>query len=122
MIRPTRRHLLRLAAGAAAFPSFARIAGAQGYPSRPITLITPSAPGAPSDVVARIIVEGLRPSLGQPVVIDNVAGANGTIGIGRLARAKPDGYTLALSASSATHVVNGAIYALPYDVVGDFAP
>ena len=99
-----------------------RIASAQAYPSRPITVIVPGAAGAPSDVVARILIERMRASLGQAIIIDNVPGANGTLGIGRVARAKPDGYTLAFSASFATHVVNGAIYALPYDVVGDFTP
>jgi tripartite-type tricarboxylate transporter receptor subunit TctC len=122
MVKLPRRRFLALAAGAAALPAGWRSASAQAYPSRPITIIVPGAAGAPSDVVARMVVERMRASLGQAVVIDNVAGANGTLGIGRVARAKPDGYTLAFSASFATHVVNGAIYALPYDVVGDFAP
>ena len=121
MIKLPRRQFLRLAAGAAAFPAISP-ARAQSYPSRPITIIVPGAAGAPSDVVARIVGERMRRPLGQPVIIENVAGANGTLGVGRVARARPDGHTLAFSASSATHVVNGAIYTLPYDVVADFEP
>jgi len=117
-----RRHFFQLAAGAVALPAVSRIASGQSYPSRPITVIVPSGAGGPSDVIARIVVEGMRSSLRQPLIIENVAGANGTIGVGRVARAKPDGYTLAFSVSFATHVVNGAIYALPYDVVNDFEP
>jgi tripartite-type tricarboxylate transporter receptor subunit TctC len=118
----SRRHVLRLAAGAAAFPAVPRFACAQVYPLRPITIVIPSAAGAPSDVVARIIGERMRQAFGQPVIFENVPGANGTLGTGRVARAKPDGYTLACSVSFSTHVMNGAIYALPYDVVTDFAP
>jgi hypothetical protein len=62
----------------------------------------------------------MRPFLGQTIIIENVTGANGNLGIGRVAHAKPDGYTLAFSVSSSTHVINGAIYALTYDVVNDF--
>src|SRR5215831_863778 len=117
-----RRGFLQLAAGAAAFPGVSRIARAQAYPSRPITIVVPSGAGGPSDVVARIVVERIRGFLGQPLIIDNVTGANGTLGTGRVARAKPDGYTLSFSVSSSTHVLNAAIYALPYDVINDFEP
>ena len=117
-----RRQFLRFAAGAATFAAVSRTASAQSYPSRPITIVVPSGPGAPSDVVARILVEHMRSALSQAIIIENVAGANGTLGVGRIARAKPDGYTLVFSASSATHVVNGAIYSLPYDMINDFAP
>ena len=122
MTKLPRRRLLQLAAGAAAFPAVARIARAQAYPSRPITIVVPSGAGGPSDVVARIVVEHMRGFLGQPLIIDNVTGANGTLGTGRVARAKPDGYTLTFSVSSSTHVLNAAIYALPYDVINDFEP
>jgi len=119
----SRRRFLRLAAGAPVFPVVSRIAnGAQAFPSRPITVVVPTGAGGPQDVVARIVVERMRSSLGQPLIIENVPGANGNLGTGRVARAKPDGYTLAFSVSFATHVVNAAIYALPYDVVGDFEP
>ena len=117
-----RRQFLQLAAGAAAVPAVWRIASAQTYPSRPITIVVPSGAGGPSDVIVQIVAEGMRSSLGQPLVIENVTGANGNLGTGRVARAKPDGYTLAFSVSFSTHVVNGAIYALPYDVINDFEP
>jgi tripartite-type tricarboxylate transporter receptor subunit TctC len=122
MTKLPRRRLLQLAGGAAAFQAVARIARAQAYPSRPITIVVPSGAGGPSDVVARIVGERMRGLLDQPLIIDNVTGANGTLGTGRVARAKPDGYTLTFSVSSSTHVLNAAIYALPYDVINDFEP
>jgi tripartite-type tricarboxylate transporter receptor subunit TctC len=96
-------------------------AGAQTYPSRSVTMIVPYPPGGPTDSIGRIMAEGLRASLGHPVIIENVGGASGSLGTGRVARAAPDGYTLGLGLWP-THVVNGAVFALPYDVVGDFAP
>jgi tripartite-type tricarboxylate transporter receptor subunit TctC len=116
-----RRLFLRLAAGAAAFPTMSRIAAAQGYPSRPITMMVPFAPGGLTDVVGRIVAEGLRTSLGQTIVVENVGGATGSIGTGRVARAAPDGYTLVVGIWN-THVSNGAIYPLQYDIVNDFEP
>jgi tripartite-type tricarboxylate transporter receptor subunit TctC len=97
------------------------VAQAEIYPSRPITLIVPYPAGGPSDTLARVLVEPLRAALGQSIVIENVSGAGGSIGVGRVARAAPDGYTFGLGMWS-THVVNGAIYQLPYDVLDDFAP
>jgi tripartite-type tricarboxylate transporter receptor subunit TctC len=94
---------------------------AQVYPSRPITMIVPLAAGGPTDTIARIIAEGLRSSLGQPVIIENVTGAAGSIGVGRVARAVPDGYIISIG-QWGTHVTNGAIYSLPYDLFEDFAP
>lgn len=117
-----RRQFLRLAAGAGACLAVSIVANAQDYPSRPITIVVASGAGGPADVIARIIVERMRASLGQPVIIDNVGGGNGTIGMGRVARTKPDGYTLAFSVSFSTHVVQGAISKLPYDVTNDFEP
>ena len=96
-------------------------AGAQTYPSRPITMIVPLATGGSTDVIARIVAEGMRASLGQPVVVENVTGAGGTIGVGRVARAAPDGYTISLG-QWGTNMANGAIYPLQYDVIGDFEP
>lgn len=93
----------------------------QVYPSRPITIIVPFAPGAALDSLARILGERMRVSLGQPVIIENVAGAGGSIGVGRVARAAGDGYTLSMGGSN-THVVNAAIYPLQYDVLKDFEP
>jgi tripartite-type tricarboxylate transporter receptor subunit TctC len=118
---PHRRKFLQLAAGAAALPFVSRIARAQSYPSRPVTILVPYPAGGGADAVGRIMAERMRVSLGQPVVIENVAGASGSIGVGRVARAAPDGYTLMVGNWS-THVVNGAVYALPYDVLNDFEP
>src|SRR6516164_6551731 len=114
-----RRTFLHLAAGATALPAVSRIATAQSYPTRPITMIVPAAAGGSADVVARILAERMRQSLGQSIIIENVSGADGSIGVGRVARAKPDGYTIGISAMS-THVFNGAFYSLPYDVLNDF--
>ena len=94
---------------------------AQGYPSRPITIVVPFAPGGATDVIPRMLAERLHAALGQPVVIENVSGAGGVIGVGRVARAPADGYTL-VSGNWSTHVANGAIHKLPYDLVADFAP
>jgi len=116
-----RRQLLHLAAGAVALPAMSRIARAQTYPSRPITLIVPSAPGNSGDAVARVVAERMRQSLKQPIIIENVGGAGGNIATGRAAHARPDGYTIDLGIIS-THVLNGAFYSLPYDVLNDFAP
>ena len=116
-----RRRFLHLAAGAAALPAVSRVARAQGYPSRPITLVVPFAPGGLADLTGRIVAEGMRPSLGQTIIVENVGGAAGNIGTGRVARAAPDGYTLVLGIWN-THVANGAIYSLQYDIVRDFEP
>jgi len=120
-VKIRRRRFLELAVGPAALSAFARIAKAQVYPVRPITMIVSFAAGGPADTVGRIIVERIRTSLGQPVVIENVTGADGSIAAGRASRAKPDGYTIDLG-SIGTHVLNGAFYSLPYDVLNDFAP
>jgi tripartite-type tricarboxylate transporter receptor subunit TctC len=96
-------------------------AQAQPYPNRPITLVVPFAAGGPTDTLARIIGERMRQSLGQTIVIENTTGAAGSIGVGRVARATPDGYTVGIGHWS-THVVNGAIYPLTYDLVKDLDP
>jgi len=108
---------------AAALAILAGIAGAQAqtYPSRPITLIVPFPAGGSTDAVGRILVERMRTSLGQPIVIENVGGAGGSIGVGRVARAAPDGYTLDIGQWD-THVANGATYPLAYDLMKDFEP
>jgi tripartite-type tricarboxylate transporter receptor subunit TctC len=96
-------------------------AAAQVYPSRPIMMDVPFAAGGPTDTIARVVAQRMSVSLGRSIVIENISGADGTIGVGRVARAAPDGYMLSFGDSS-THVLNGAAYALPYDVLGDFAP
>ena len=107
-----RRQVLQLAASAAALPVVSRIARAQTYPSRPLTMIVPYPAGGPTDTIARLLGERMRASLGQPIIIENVAGAGGNIGVGRVARAAGDGYTLGIG-HWGSHVVNGAIYTLP---------
>jgi tripartite-type tricarboxylate transporter receptor subunit TctC len=94
---------------------------ADDFPSRPVTMIVPYPPGGPTDAVGRIIAQGMQPTLGRPVIIENVGGAAANLGTERVARAAPDGYTIGLG-NSATHVVNAAIYSLKYDVVKDFEP
>jgi len=116
-----RRHILRLAIGTAALPAFTRIAAAETYPARPVTLIVPFAPGALNDIVARLLSNGMGASLGQPLVVENVAGADGTIATNRVVRAPPDGYTLIVGNWN-TQVANRLIYSLPYDMVKDFEP
>jgi tripartite-type tricarboxylate transporter receptor subunit TctC len=96
-------------------------APAQSYPSRPITMVVPLAAGGPLDTIARILAEPMRLSLGQPVIVENVTGAAGSIGTGRAARAVPDGYTFGMGFLG-TLVLNGAVYSLPYDVVKDIDP
>ncbi len=98
-----------------------RFAWAQAYPTRPITIIVPFPPGGTVDAVARVLAERMRGPLGQPIIIENVSGAGGSIGTGRVARARPDGYTIDLGITS-THALNGAFYSLPYDVLDDFDP
>jgi tripartite-type tricarboxylate transporter receptor subunit TctC len=96
-------------------------ATAQVYPTRPITMIVPFSAGGPTDVLARIMAERMGKALGQTVVVENTTGAAGSIGVGKVARAAPDGYTLGIGHWS-THVVNGAVYQLPYDLLNDFEP
>jgi tripartite-type tricarboxylate transporter receptor subunit TctC len=96
-------------------------ASAEPYPSRPITFVVPFAAGGPADALARILAERMRSPLGQSIIVENVVGAGGTIGVGRAAHAAPDGYTVSIGNWS-THVINGAMYALDYDLLNDFKP
>ena len=118
MTRVLRRLALAAILAAAASPTGAL---AQNYPIRPVTILVPFSAGGPTDTIARIMGEALRASLGQPVLIENTTGAAGSIGVGRVARASPDGYTICIGHWS-THVVNAAVYRLNYDVVNDFEP
>lgn len=97
------------------------VAAAQPYPNRPITLVVPLGVGGSTDVIARIMAEGMRQVLGQPIVVENTTGAGGTIGVGRVARAAPDGYTIGIG-QWGTNVASGAIYPLQFDLVKDFEP
>jgi tripartite-type tricarboxylate transporter receptor subunit TctC len=96
-------------------------AAAETYPSRPITLIIPGPPGGPGDMVGRVLIERMKTSLGQPLVMENVAGANGTIATARAVRAAPDGYTLILGNWN-SQVGASAVYPVPYDVLADLEP
>jgi tripartite-type tricarboxylate transporter receptor subunit TctC len=116
-----RREFLYLASGAAALPAVSRETSAQSYPLRPITMIVPFGAGGTIDALARILAERMGLSLRQPIIVDNVGGADGSIGAGRAARARPDGYTIDLGFLG-NHVLNGGIYSLTYDVVNDFTP
>jgi tripartite-type tricarboxylate transporter receptor subunit TctC len=128
---PHRRQFLHLSAGGAVLPAFAAGAAAllaissdakaQTYPSRPITMIVPLAAGGPTDAMGRLLAERMRGSLGQPIIVENVTGANGSIGAGRVARAKPDGDTIVIGNIS-SNALNGAVYSLAYDVLNAFAP
>jgi tripartite-type tricarboxylate transporter receptor subunit TctC len=97
------------------------IAAAQPYPSRPITVIVPFAAGGATDGLARYLAEQMRPILGQAFVIENVAGAAGTLGVGRAVRSPADGYTLSIGTST-THMLTGGLYALPFDLLRDLEP
>jgi tripartite-type tricarboxylate transporter receptor subunit TctC len=115
-----RRQFLHLAAGAAALPAMSRAARAQAYPSRPITMVVPNPVGGVTDTIGRVMAERLKSSLGQPIIMENVTGATGSIAVGRAARAAPDGYTLSIG-DNTTYVLNGATYALQYEL-SDFEP
>jgi tripartite-type tricarboxylate transporter receptor subunit TctC len=117
-----RRQFLHLAAGAIALPAVSRIARAQTYPARPVTIVVPFAPGGTTDVVARIVGEHLSRRLGQQFVIENVAGAGGTTGTIRTMRASPDGYTIQIG-QMGTHAAAVALYPdLAYKPDVDFEP
>jgi tripartite-type tricarboxylate transporter receptor subunit TctC len=120
-MKSSRRRFLQLATGAAALPVAARAARAQIYPSRPISIVVGLPAGSAMDTAGRIVAERMRASLAQPVIIENVSGANSSIAAGRVARAAPDGHTI-LIGSWNTHVANGALYSLPYNVLTDFEP
>ncbi len=94
---------------------------AQNYPTRPIVVVVPFTAGGPTDALMRVLGERMRATLGEPLLVENVTGAAGTIGVGRVVRAAPNGYTLSLGHWS-THVVNGAIYPLDFDLQKDLAP
>jgi tripartite-type tricarboxylate transporter receptor subunit TctC len=116
-----RRDFITAAMGAGVAAAWPAIARAQSFPSRSITLIVPFAAGGPTDVLARILAEHMRGTLGQSVLIENVTGASGAIAGQRAARSSPDGYTLTIG-HWGTHVLNGAVYTLQYDVQNDFEP
>src|SRR5437879_989904 len=101
--------------------AFATSASAQNFPSRPVTIVVPFSAGGPSDAMARILAERMKVTLGETVLVENVTGAGGSIGVGRALRSPADGYTISFG-HLGTHVANGAIYKLGYDLVADLDP
>src|SRR3954447_6731269 len=101
--------------------AFAAQARADNFPSHPITIVVPYAAGGPSDAMARILAERMKLRLGETILVENVTGAGGSIGVGRAVRSPPDGYTISFG-HLGTHVANGAIYKLGYDLVTDLEP
>jgi tripartite-type tricarboxylate transporter receptor subunit TctC len=120
-MRLLRRRFLQLAVGAFALPIASTAAIAEAYPSRPITMVVGFPAGGSADIIARIMAEHMRASLGQPIIVENIAGASGSIAAGRVARSAADGYTLSIG-SLGTHVLNGALYTLSYDLLKDLEP
>ena len=120
-VRRTKSNMKKLLIVLVPIAAFGATANAQPYPTRPITMNVPFAAGGPTDTIARVIAQRMSGTLGQSIIIENVTGADGTIGVGRVARAAPDGYMLSVGQWS-THVLNGAAYALPYDLLNDFEP
>jgi tripartite-type tricarboxylate transporter receptor subunit TctC len=101
--------------------SWTGMAAAQDYPAHPITMIVPFPAGGATDTLARFLAEKMRGILGQPIIIENVAGAAGSIGVGRAVRSAPDGYTLSIGTST-THMLTGGLYALSFDLLKDLEP
>jgi tripartite-type tricarboxylate transporter receptor subunit TctC len=110
-----------IAFACAALAGIASGARAEVYPSRPITVIVPFAAGGPTDSLMRVLAEPMRTSLGQPLIIENVTGATGSLGVARVVQAAPDGYTVSIG-NTATHVINGAVFNLKYDLINDLEP
>ena len=113
-------HMLVIAFGMVVVPAFDSAVG-QHYPSRPITAIVPNAAGGGTDIVARILTDKMKEVLGQPIVVENVPAAAGTVGVGRLAKASPDGYTIAIG-DQTSFVISSIAYKTSYDVLTDFEP
>jgi tripartite-type tricarboxylate transporter receptor subunit TctC len=116
-----RRKFLHLAASILALPAVSRVARAQTYPTRAITMIVPFPAGGATDVIARLVAKPMGEALGQSIIIENVGGADGSTGTGRAARARADGYTI-ITGLKESQVLNSAFYSLPYDALKDFVP
>jgi tripartite-type tricarboxylate transporter receptor subunit TctC len=117
-----RRHFLHLMTGAAAAGSYpAASALALDYPTRPITIVVPFAAGGATDVLARVLADSMGKSLGQTIIVEDVTGAAGSIGVARVVRSAPDGYTLSVGTLT-THVLIGGLYKLDFDLLSDLTP
>jgi tripartite-type tricarboxylate transporter receptor subunit TctC len=115
------RKLLTVMAAALLGLGCTGIAAAEGYPTHPVTMIVPFPAGGATDTLARFLAEQMRAILGQPVIIENIGGAAGSIGVGRAVRSPADGYTLSIGTST-THMLTGGLYALPFDLLKDLEP
>jgi len=111
----------KIALAVFAMLAFCSVAVAQNFPSRPITIVVPFSAGGPSDAMCRILAERMKVALGEAILVENVTGAGGSIGVGRAAKSPADGYTISFG-HLGTHVANGAIYKLGYDLVADLEP
>jgi tripartite-type tricarboxylate transporter receptor subunit TctC len=120
-MRLARRKFLHLATSAAAATSYPGLSFAQDYPTRPITIVCPFAAGGATDVLARVIADPMGKSLGQTIIVENVTGAAGSIGVTRVVRAPADGYTLSIGTLT-THVLIGGLYKLEFDLLTDLTP
>jgi tripartite-type tricarboxylate transporter receptor subunit TctC len=116
-----RRQFLQAAAGAAALPVLSRVSRADNYPSRTITVVCPFAAGGATDILGRVLADPMGKALGQPIVIEDLTGAAGAIGVAKVVRALPDGYTLSIGTLT-THVLIGGLYKLDFDLLGDLMP
>jgi tripartite-type tricarboxylate transporter receptor subunit TctC len=116
-----RRTFLHLSGGAAAVAAYPNFAFALDYPTRPITMVVPFAAGGATDVLARILADRMRTPLGQSIIVEDVTGAAGSIGVARVVRSPADGYTLSVGTLT-THVLIGALYDLQFDLLTDLAP
>jgi tripartite-type tricarboxylate transporter receptor subunit TctC len=120
-MKPPRREFLRLAAGMAVLTAGSRIARAQAYPARSVRVVVPFAPGGPTDIFARLVVQKLSEQLGKQFYIENVGGASGSIGTAQVAKAPPDGHTILFNVSS--FAINPVFFGkVPYDPFRDFEP
>jgi tripartite-type tricarboxylate transporter receptor subunit TctC len=120
-MRLARRKFLHLATGAAAATSYPGLSFAQDYPTRPITIVCPFAAGGATDVLARVMADPMGKSLGQTIIVENVTGAAGSIGVARVVRSQADGYTLSIGTLT-THVLIGGLYKLDFDLLNDLTP
>lgn len=116
-----RREFLQGAAGAAMLPALSRFAAAETYPSRTITMVCPFAAGGATDILARVLSDPLGKALGQTIIVEDLAGAAGAIGVAKVVHALPDGYTLSIGTLT-THVLIGGLYKLDFDLLGDLTP
>src|SRR5580704_10752960 len=120
-MRLARRKFLHLATSAAAATSYPGLSFAQDYPTRPITIVCPFAAGGATDVMARVVADPMSKALGQTIIVEDLTGAAGAIGVAKVVRATPDGYTLSVGTLT-THVLIGGLYKLDFDLLNDLAP